>query len=77
MGPAKGVTLKAEKQAPDLCDFFRSPTFFAGGAGEFVSQPLHRDHVLLDQATAQNIGPAGIEPGERLADLENVLLIGD
>ena len=77
VGPAKGVTLKAEKQAPDLCDFFRSPTFFSGGAGELIPQPLHRDHVLPDQAPAQDVGPAGIQSRKRLADLQHVLLIGD
>jgi len=42
-----------------------------------VAEALHGGQILFDQAAAEDIGPTGIESGKRLADLEDMFLVGD
>ena len=42
-----------------------------------MAEALHGGEILFNQAAAEDVGPAGIESGKRLADLEHVLFVGD
>ena len=77
VGPAEGIALKPEEQAPDFSNFLRRPASCTSGTMELATQPLHGGKILLDEGTAQDIGAPGIKSGESLADLKDMLLVGD
>ena len=77
VGPTEGISLKSKEQIPHPFDLRRCPTFVAGGPAEFMTQPFHGGHVLFDETAPKNVGSTGLESGKRLADLENMFLVGD
>jgi hypothetical protein len=74
---AKGIALETGHQGPDFSDFAFRPASRAGAGGEFVLNFGDDIGLVLGQRASEDVGAAGRQAGESLADLEDMLFVND